>query len=133
PLSVPMLRRPPRSTLVPYTTLFRSAGLGAVVEESHHPSVPAGRVISQSPSPGDGVEVYRGDDVTITVSLGPQPVELPNLVGRQVDAAAEELRAAGFEVEIERVLGGIFGTVRSMSPAAGELAVPGTTVTLTVV
>lgn len=110
-----------------------SAGLGAVVEESHHPSVPAGRVISQSPSPGDGVEVYRGDDVTITVSLGPQPVELPNLVGRQVDAAAEELRAAGFEVEIERVLGGIFGTVRSMSPAAGELAVPGTTVTLTVV
>src|SRR5690348_17791318 len=25
-----MLRRPPRSTLFPYTTLFRSAGLGAV-------------------------------------------------------------------------------------------------------
>lgn len=110
-----------------------SAGLGAVVEESYHADVPAGRVIDQSPAPGDGVEVYRGDEVTVTVSLGPQPVQLPDLVGRQVDAAADELRAAGFEVEVERVLGGIFGTVRSMSPAAGELAVPGTTVTLTVV
>ena len=71
--------------------------------------------------------------MTVTVSLGPQPVQLPDLGGRQGDAAADELRAAGFEVEVERVLGGIFGTVRSMSPAAGELAVPGTTVTLTVV
>src|SRR3712207_7826604 len=26
-----MIRRPPRSTLVPYTTLFRSRGLGSVV------------------------------------------------------------------------------------------------------
>src|SRR5256885_17176959 len=27
-----MIRRPPRSTLFPYTTLFRSAGAGAAVE-----------------------------------------------------------------------------------------------------
>ncbi|HLT84688.1 MAG TPA: PASTA domain-containing protein, partial [Phototrophicaceae bacterium] len=110
-----------------------NAGLGAAVEETYHPSVPAGRVIEQSPSPGDGVQLYRGDEVTITVSLGPQPVELPNLVGRQVGAATQELEAAGFVVDVERVLGGIFGTVRSMSPGAGEMAVPGTTVTLTVV
>src|SRR5256885_5146179 len=36
-----MIRRPPRSTLFPYTTLFRSAGLGSVLagrglnEEAH--------------------------------------------------------------------------------------------------
>ncbi len=112
---------------------LETVGLGAVVEESYHASVPSGRVISQDPSPGDDVQLYRGDEVTITVSLGPQPVELPDLIGRQVDAAISELRAAGFEVEVERVLGGIFGTVRSMSPEPGELAVPGTTVTLTVV
>ncbi|TNC19493.1 Stk1 family PASTA domain-containing Ser/Thr kinase [Georgenia sp. 311] len=110
-----------------------NAGLGAVVEEAYDASVPAGRVISQTPSPGDGVQLYRGDDVTITVSLGPQPVALPDLVGRQLGAATAELERAGFVVEVERVLGGIFGTVRSMSPAAGELAVPGSTVTLTVV
>ncbi len=112
---------------------LESAGLDAVVEEEYHASVAEGRVISQDPSPGDDVQLYRGDDVTVTVSLGPQPVELPDLVGRQVGAATEELEAAGFVVEVERVLGGIFGTVRSMSPEAGELAVPGTVVTLTVV
>src|SRR5437016_10712290 len=31
-----MIRRPPRSTLFPYTTLFRSA-LGRVIAESHAP------------------------------------------------------------------------------------------------
>ncbi|WP_413449840.1 Stk1 family PASTA domain-containing Ser/Thr kinase [Georgenia phoenicis] len=109
------------------------AGLVAVLEEAHDPEVPAGRVVSQSPAPGEDVQLYRGDEVTVTVSLGPQPVALPDLIGRQVGPATEELEAAGFVVEVQRVLGGIFGTVRSMSPEAGELAVPGTTVTLTVV
>ncbi|MCM3660162.1 Stk1 family PASTA domain-containing Ser/Thr kinase [Georgenia satyanarayanai] len=112
---------------------LENAGLRAVVEEGYHPEVPAGRVVSQSPEPGEDVQLYRGDEVSVTVSLGPQPVELPDLIGRQVGAATDELEAAGFVVEVKRVLGGIFGTVRSMSPAAGELAVPGTTVTLTVV
>src|SRR3712207_6989838 len=55
-----MIRRPPRSTLFPYTTLFRSAGGGALREEAeadalhlaadekpprhlHHPRRPLGR------------------------------------------------------------------------------------------
>src|ERR1051326_9278064 len=32
-----MIRRPPRSTLFPYTTLFRSTAFGASDEESDHP------------------------------------------------------------------------------------------------
>src|SRR5687768_18007247 len=32
-----MIRRPPRSTLFPYTTLFRSAGCGRLVRPRHHP------------------------------------------------------------------------------------------------
>src|SRR3989442_7590535 len=36
-----MIRRPPRSTLFPYTTLFRSIGVGAVVHEVDH-DVPLG-------------------------------------------------------------------------------------------
>src|SRR3712207_9459313 len=42
-----MIRRPPRSTLFPYTTLFRSHGLEGgheVVAVPHGPEVPAGRV-----------------------------------------------------------------------------------------
>src|SRR2546427_12356560 len=36
-----MIRRPPRSTLFPYTTLFRSAGLRAFAQ-AHRPAGPAG-------------------------------------------------------------------------------------------
>ena len=89
-------------------------------------------MISQNPSPGD-TQAYRGDTVNLTVSLGPEPIELPDLVGQQLGPATDTLRAAGFEVEVERVLGGIFGTVHSMSPSAGEMAVPGTTIVLRVV
>src|SRR2546429_917285 len=32
-----MIRRPPRSTLFPYTTLFRSVGGDAVAEQAQHP------------------------------------------------------------------------------------------------
>src|SRR5258708_19155018 len=32
-----MIRRPPRSTLFPYTTLFRSVGASALVLETHRP------------------------------------------------------------------------------------------------
>src|SRR3712207_8016721 len=31
-----MIRRPPRSTLFPYTTLFRSDGRAAVIADFHH-------------------------------------------------------------------------------------------------
>src|SRR2546425_10843185 len=32
-----MIRRPPRSTLFPYTTLFRSLGGNLVADAAHHP------------------------------------------------------------------------------------------------
>src|SRR3712207_6997033 len=35
-----MIRRPPRSTLVPYTTLFRSEELTAIVAEAHRAGLP---------------------------------------------------------------------------------------------
>src|SRR3712207_6984079 len=53
-----MIRRPPRSTLFPYTTLFRSAGLGAP-----HPAPHGARQLRPparlGPAAGDGV-VPRG-------------------------------------------------------------------------
>lgn len=114
-------------------TDLEAAGLRASVSEEHHDSVAPGRVIRQDPSPGDGVQLYRGDPVEIVVSEGPEPLELPDLVGMQLGQARRELESAGFDVEVERALGGFFSTVRSMSPEPGELAVPGSTVVLTVV
>ncbi|MEE6281175.1 Stk1 family PASTA domain-containing Ser/Thr kinase [Georgenia sp. MJ170] len=109
---------------------LEDAGLTAAVSEEYSDSVVAGRVVRQDPAPGDDVQLYRGDTVDVVVSLGPEPIALPDVVGEQIGSAREELEAAGFVVDDQRLLGGIFGTVHSMSPSAGELAVPGSTVTL---
>src|SRR2546429_6790102 len=44
-----MIRRPPRSTLFPYTTLFRSNGVGGRGKTSHHHPLP--RCLERLPEP----------------------------------------------------------------------------------
>src|SRR5256885_13102198 len=57
-----MIRRPPRSTLFPYTTLFRSLGVGVILR---HPQPPA-----RVPRDGDGILHVRlgGEDVGLESS-----------------------------------------------------------------
>ena len=92
-------------------------------------TVPKGRVISQSPRDGT---LFRGDTVTLVVSKGPVLVDVPNVVGQQVQQARQALEAAGFTVAVREALGGFFGTVRLQDPAGGK-APKGSTVTLTIV
>ena len=106
------------------------AGLVPEVLTEYSDAVPAGQVISQDPAPGPAL---RGDTVRLTVSLGPPLVPVPAVVGKQVDEATRILRDAGFEVRVERVLGGFFGTVRASDPDAGTAIPRGSTVTLTIV
>src|SRR3712207_9417264 len=54
-----MIRRPPRSTLFPYTTLFRSSGAGSSASGTPSPSVSSG----SSPCPAWVV----GDEVVVSV------------------------------------------------------------------
>ncbi|WP_369053588.1 Stk1 family PASTA domain-containing Ser/Thr kinase [Kineococcus terrestris] len=110
---------------------LEDAGLvvGGTREETSE-SVPAGAVVSQDP--GDGT-LFRGDAVDLVVSTGPPLVEVPAVQGRQVADARAALEELGFRVRVENVLGGIFGTVRSSDPGAGEAVPRGSTVTLTVV
>src|SRR2546427_13231372 len=62
-----MIRRPPRSTLFPYTTLFRS--LGATADPSQ-PLVevadPAALDIVFSVSPAEAARIHAGEAVTLT-------------------------------------------------------------------
>ncbi len=92
--------------------------------------VPAGDVVSQRPADGT---LFRGDTVTVVVSLGPPLVEVADVVGQQVGPATTVLEDAGFVVEVEEVLGGFFGTVRDQDPDAGTAVPRGSTVTLTIV
>lgn len=111
---------------------LEAEGLVVEVAEAHSDTVAEGAVIEQDPAAGSA-QLYRGDTVTITVSLGPELVAVPDVVGSQVDEAQRTLEAAGFAVRVEEVLGGFFGTVRAMDPQAGTMVPRGTAVTLTVV
>src|SRR2546427_2039802 len=58
-----MIRRPPRSPLFPYTTLFRSLAVGAGDADHHHPSVRPAVIIARrqgQPAPV-AVDLHPGD------------------------------------------------------------------------
>lgn len=113
------------------TQAIESAGLTAAVAESQFSSsVANGLVISQSPADGT---LFRGDTVTIVPSKGPETVTMPDLIGKQLGPASDELEALGLTVKVERALGGFFNTVRSQSAEAGSQVPVGSTITLTIV
>ena len=101
-----------------------------VTAEEYSDTVDEGDVIAQDPSGGT---LFKGDEVSFTVSLGPELVEVPSVRGFGVDAATERLEGLGFEVEIDSdfpdPLGFVFGT----NPSSGELVPEGSTITLIVV
>ncbi|UZN01659.1 Stk1 family PASTA domain-containing Ser/Thr kinase [Cellulomonas sp. S1-8] len=99
--------------------------------EAFHDTVPAGRIIDQTPAARE--TAYRGGVVAVTVSKGPEMVEMPDLTGKQFDKAKADLEALGLTAKRENVLGGIFGTVRIQSVPAGQMVRKGTEVVLQVV
>ncbi|MFP5334666.1 MAG: Stk1 family PASTA domain-containing Ser/Thr kinase [Actinomycetes bacterium] len=107
------------------------AGL-AVGEVTSQPSedVAQGLVIAQEPADGT---LFRGDPVALVVSSGPPLVTVPQLQGEQIGEATRQLQELGLQVKVERLFGGIFGTVRSTDPPAGTEVRKGSTVTVRVV
>jgi len=90
-----------------------------------------GQVAQQTPKEGN--QVATGDTVTLTLSKGPPMVEVPDVVGDSVDDAHAALEAAGFEVDEDRGLLGLFGdTVKKQSVKGGETAPKGSTITITI-
>ena len=96
-------------------------------------SVPRGHVIAQDPVAGR--VVHRGDTVSLTVSKGPELVQIPgNLRAMGVDAATALLEGLGFQVKVERsdiYLG--LGYVADSDPSPGSMARKGSTVVLKIV
>ncbi|MFG3014706.1 Stk1 family PASTA domain-containing Ser/Thr kinase [Streptomyces cinerochromogenes] len=91
----------------------------------------AGEVAAQSP--GEGRPAAEGDTVTLTLSKGPEMIEVPDVVGDSVDEAHDALEGAGFEVDEDRGLLGLFGdTVKEQSVEGGDRAPKGSTITITI-
>ncbi|MGH2946612.1 MAG: PASTA domain-containing protein [Solirubrobacteraceae bacterium] len=111
---------------------LREAGFEPEVERAFSDEVEEGRVISSSPSEGTTVEL--GTTVTLRVSRGRQPVEVPDVVGDTEENARSALEAAGLTVETtdRESEDEEPGTVLEQDPAAGEEVAPGSTVMLTV-
>lgn len=77
--------------------------LGLVVgaSSSEYSDKPAGTVIRQSISAT--TEAKTGDNIYFTISLGPNntKVDVPDVIGKSLNAAKSELEAAGFAVAVQ--------------------------------
>ncbi|EST27190.1 hypothetical protein N566_23445 [Streptomycetaceae bacterium MP113-05] len=83
--------------------------------------------------PAEEEQVSEGDPVTIIMSKGPAPLDVPDVDGDGYDAAEEELQAAGFEVKrVNEESDEEAGSVIGQDPTGGSKAQRGATITLTV-
>ncbi|MEP7764166.1 Stk1 family PASTA domain-containing Ser/Thr kinase [Sanguibacter sp. 25GB23B1] len=102
--------------------------LTPVPVEEYSETVPEGAVISQSPE--QGTDAHRGDEVTLTVSLGRPFVEVPDVLLKPVAEAQQILETAGFTVKVNYYFGLFGNEVRNQSEAAGTQLRKGSTITL---
>ncbi|MEV2249084.1 Stk1 family PASTA domain-containing Ser/Thr kinase [Streptomyces sp. NPDC050147] len=95
-----------------------------------HSDEDKGTVVDQSPRE-DQKRLAEGDTVKLTLSKGPEMIEVPDVEGMSVDDAKGELEDAGFDVDEDRGLLGLFGdTVKGQSVEGGDKAPKGSTITI---
>jgi serine/threonine protein kinase/beta-lactam-binding protein with PASTA domain len=102
--------------------------------EQHDNDIPAGAVVGFDPAAG--TDLKRGQVVTVIVSMGHEPVGVPDVTGQTPEQAASNLEAAGFSVERGedgRSAAVDVGEVMAVSPGPGDGPQPyGSTVTISV-
>ncbi len=94
--------------------------------------VAEGAVISSDPQPGEPLK--RNAEVALTISKGPRPIPVDNVVGKSEEDATSTLEQAGLEVDAsahEHSTDYDKGTVMAQSPTGGTLH-RGDTVRLTI-
>ncbi|NEB37822.1 Stk1 family PASTA domain-containing Ser/Thr kinase [Streptomyces sp. SID14515] len=111
------------------TAELEAEGLKAEVLPGRvHSAEAEGDVAEQSP--GEGTEAAEGDTIQLTVSKGPRMLDVPDVVGRDVDEARSTLEEAGFEVKVERPFLSFSDTIAGQSVDGGEQAPEGSTITI---
>lgn len=107
-------------------------GFGSEPRTIRHETVGAGLVVSQTP--GGEVLAPRGVIVQLVVSAGPEPVEMPSVIGWSRDRAEGRLEGEGLEVITTTAFDNAVeeGFVISQEPSPGADVNPGWTVQLVV-
>ncbi|MBD9700253.1 Stk1 family PASTA domain-containing Ser/Thr kinase [Flavimobilis sp. GY10621] len=98
----------------------------------HDDKVPAGEVMSVDQE--EGTEVPHSTPVTLTVSDGPAPVTVPQVVGSQSKNASATLKSVGLKVKVTKEFSETVpeGAVISQTPEASSAAHRTDTVTIVV-
>lgn len=116
------------------STTITGAGLTVgTVSMTSSATVASGDVISESPAAG--TSAASNSAVSLTVSSGPAPVPVPNVVGMTQAAASTAITGAGLTVGTVTMASSATvasGNVISENPAAGTNAALGSAVSLTV-
>jgi serine/threonine-protein kinase len=96
-----------------------------------HSDAPEDTVTAQSPAAGD--RVIKGSKVTINVSKGPRPIQVPDVTRQPYANAAGALKGAGFNVSrVDIESDEPKGIVLAEDPPAGTPVPKGTKITLSV-
>jgi eukaryotic-like serine/threonine-protein kinase len=107
---------------------YEAAGLvvARAPQDKFSSKIAAGSVVSQDPKNGT---LAKGGTITLTVSKGPDLVQVPWLTGRTVDQATAALKAAGFKVKVVYTSKWLH-KVTHTSPEQNTMAPRGSTITV---
>lgn len=110
---------------------LEDAGFTTSVQTETSSDVDSGLVISTDPAGGEMAR--RGSEVTVNVSSGVEQVKVPAVVGMTLNAARQQLSAAGLDLSSGRKASDRpKNEVIGQSPDAGTTVDPGSTVSLSV-
>jgi eukaryotic-like serine/threonine-protein kinase len=118
-------------TLADATAKLSGLGLKTVATSAPDDTVPKGQVSTQDPAAGTSVDA--GATVNLTVSTGPNTVQVPDVSGLNQDDATARLQAAGLTVSTADTVPSAAqaaGQVLDTDPAAGKTVNKGTPVAL---
>ncbi len=109
-----------------------NAGLKAKSTPVNDDTNAPGTVFAQDPGPG--AKLKKNASVAITVSLGPQPIDVPDVRAQKVDAAQDLLTERGFQVEVVNQANDEVpvDTVFDQNPKPGGQAPKGSKITIIV-
>jgi len=103
---------------------------GRIIREYSN-EVPVGIIMDQNPR--GGLTLSEGEMINFTVSLGPELVDVPNLIGKTLEEAEKELKSQNIKYNVsERTDEAPKNTVIEQSPRPNEAMEPGTLINLVV-
>jgi eukaryotic-like serine/threonine-protein kinase len=114
-----------KKTQADATNTLQTAGFQVSVKATMSETVPNGNVISQTP--GANTKLAKGSTVTLTVSSGPPPVKVPNLLCMTRKQAQDALSHAGLKANFQG-LSGDTKRVVDQDPVANSDVPKGSTV-----